>query len=167
MFKFIYKNDILNFLIVMSVIALGGAYISEYALGLTPCVLCYYQRYAYWGIIIICLLCVWLQKYSKKLSMVFTIMAIIGVCVEIAIAFFHMGVEYQWFEMLSSCKGSINYLDSISSLETIPNEVVVPCDKPQFVYVLSMAGWNVLYALLMLVVSLILYVRNVRNAESE
>lgn len=158
----IFSNTPL-FIFIVSVFALLAAYISEYIFGLKPCVLCYYQRYAYWAAIGICILCFLIQTKINKLYLLLNILALIALATEVGIAFFHMGVEYKWFEMLSGCKGSMGYLDTITTPDKASSEIVIPCDKPAFVYILSMAGWNVVYSLGALIVALIFFIRKLKN----
>lgn len=154
------------FILIASGLALAGAYLSEYVFGLAPCLLCYYQRYAYWAVMALCIIALIAKNHSRKTYLLFTLLAIVGLLIETGIAFFHMGVEYKWFEMLSGCKGSLDYLDTITTLDNIDYEPVIPCDQPPFVYILSMAGWNMIYAFAIFAISLRFSIRNIKNGSA-
>jgi disulfide bond formation protein DsbB len=139
----------LIFLSLAAIIALVAAYISQYFFGLNPCPLCLYQRIPFAIIILLCLSALVFPK-SQKIILILCAMALLANCV---IAFYHVGVEQKIFKGLSSCSGSeLNEIDNLADLENaILNIDAVKCDKPQFIFLkLSMAAWNFLYCLALL-----------------
>ena len=126
-----------------SLLALLFAYISEYGFNMKPCTLCYYQRYAYMIAIVASFLAL-LSKYSFKLSLLFTILAMLSILAEILIAGFHTGVEYGWWKWESACTGSLDYLSRIDN--PLPEDIAVigkgfvqPTPMLAFVYVKKVA----------------------------
>ena len=156
----IIKRIFLNvplFILITSVVALVFAYISEYMFDLLPCNLCYYQRYVYMSAILTSISAILLSA-KNKLFILFSILSILIILVGAGVAFFHMGVEYKWFEQLSGCEGDINYLDNIK-LGDFSDAGAVPCDKPQFEFILSMAGWNFIISLLIAIYTFIIFIK--------
>ncbi len=139
-----------NFFILLSVFfialfALSFAFISEYAFGLYPCILCIYQRIPYAIVLGVSVLALFFYKKPKIVKLVLLVCAV-GFFADAAIAFFHVGVEYKWWEGTDKCSGQV--ADSIESLKAaLVAAPSVRCDDPQFQFILTMAGWNVLYAL--------------------
>lgn len=139
------KNLIAIILIGASAMALAGALVSQYVFGLHPCPLCIYQRYPYALLIVVGAL----YTYTQWRGLLW--LAIVALLVEIAIALYHTGIEYRWWEGFSSCAASGSNITSIEALRAqIMATPAVRCDEPAFVLLLSMAGWNVVYASTML-----------------
>lgn len=147
------------FILIASVAALLFAYITEYGFGMKPCTLCYYQRYAYMAAIITALMA-WILQNQPKLSLTATILALLSIIAEVFIALFHTGVEYGWWKWESACTGSLDYLTRIDN--PLPEDIlVIPCDQPAFTLLLSMAGWNTVYALIIALISIIILIKNI------
>jgi len=117
---------------------LVGAYAFEFLGGLKPCKMCLWQRWPHLGAIIIGLL-VLLSK-SVLLMRIGGIVVLVGA----GIAFFHMGVEFNWWEGPSTCtSGSITNLTSAELMKKILEAPITRCDDIPWSFVgLSMAGWN-------------------------
>ena len=117
---------------------LVGAYAFEFLGGLKPCKICLWQRWPHLGAIIIGLL-VLLSK-SVLLMRIACIVVLVGA----GIAFFHMGVEFNWWEGPSTCtSGSITNLTSAELMKKILEAPITRCDDIPWSFVgLSMAGWN-------------------------
>jgi disulfide bond formation protein DsbB len=117
---------------------LGGAYLSEYAFGLVPCEMCWWQRYAHFAALAIALLSTVLAH--KRLWI-----ALAGIAILVAglIGGFHAGVEYGWWEGLTACS-TLN-VGGGDPLEAIMNAPVVRCDEVQWsLFGISLAGFNFL-----------------------
>ena len=117
---------------------LVGAYAFEFLGGLKPCKMCLWQRWPHLGAIIIGLL-VLLSK-SVLLMRIGGVIILIGA----GIAFFHMGVEFNWWEGPSTCtSGSITDLTSAELMKKILEAPITRCDDIPWSFAgLSMAGWN-------------------------
>jgi disulfide bond formation protein DsbB len=125
--------------------ALLGAAFFQYVMGLAPCALCYYQRYAHGAI---------LGAGLLALVLPWRVTAALGALAGLAsagIAFFHTGVERLWWKGLETCStvnedvGALSGADLLST-ETAP--VMVRCDEiPWTMFGLSMANYNVLLSL--------------------
>ena len=121
---------------------LGGAYLSQYAGGLHPCEMCYWQRWPHFFAIAAAALAFLLSASSRNARLL-TSLAALAIAVSGAIGVFHAGVEYGWWEGLTRCStGGAMTLDELLSVP------LIRCDQVQFSFLsVSMAGWNALLSL--------------------
>lgn len=135
---------------VISALALASALIAQYGFDLQPCILCLYQRVPYAVVMILGGAAYFVpRRFSSAL------IALIGVVFAIGagIAFFHVGVEQQWWMGTESCSTTLD----TSSIEALRAQILgtkaARCDEVQWsLFGISMAGYNVLMSLgLMLV----------------
>ena len=117
---------------------LAGAYVSEYGFGLHPCEMCWWQRYPHFAAVGLALL-----SYVAPPKRVWIALAGVAIVLSGLIGAFHAGVEYGWWEGLTTCA-------TVSSgggdpLEAIMNAPLVRCDEVQWsLFGISLAGWNFL-----------------------
>jgi disulfide bond formation protein DsbB len=113
---------------------LGGAYVSQYGFGLYPCEMCWWQRYPHFAA-----LALGLAAYAMKPAQVWTALAGLAILTSGLIGGFHAGVEYGWWEGISSCTAAkVNVLD----LNAAP---LIRCDvAPWTLFGISLAGFNFL-----------------------
>lgn len=157
--KMITIEKLLLLLIFYSGIALIFAYISQYFFGHQPCQLCIYQRFAFIATIITAILGIFLA--NNKFGRIFFYFAIITIAGNIIIASYHSGVEAGIFKGLSSCNSQID-INQISNASDLAEEIrkvdQIDCRKPTFIFLkLSMANWNAIYCLILLMITCILY----------
>lgn len=128
-------------------VALLAALVSQYGFDLQPCVLCIWQRWPYLAAIALGLAAFVLHR-NATLARVLTGLAILAVLVSGGIGGFHVGVEQGWWEGTSGC-GSTSRATDLNALRAqIMNAPIVRCDEVAFsLFGISMAGWNLLYAL--------------------
>lgn len=129
--------------------ALVAALVSQYGFGLPPCELCIYQRWPYVAVALLGVLGCWRVRSVGALKLLLLMAAALFV-LDAGIAGYHVGVEKGVFEGLESC-GAGGFASG-ASLEEMRQQLlaapVVSCKDPMFVLLgLSMAGWNLLYAL--------------------
>ncbi|HET9355267.1 MAG TPA: disulfide bond formation protein B [Sphingomicrobium sp.] len=121
---------------------LGGALLSQYAGGLHPCEMCHWQRWPH-GLAIGLGLGAFLFQAGTRGATLLTALAALAIAVSGAIGVFHAGVEYGWWEGLTTCTAS-----GAMSLEDLLNVPLVRCDEVQWSLLgISMAGWNALLSL--------------------
>jgi disulfide bond formation protein DsbB len=139
----------LHILSVLSILALAGAYTSEYGFGLHPCHLCLWQRVPYAVVVGSALLtCRYWKHLRLRLSLLW--LWLLTFIAEAALAFYHVGVEQHWWVFESECSGSGDTSSVDALRDAILGAALVRCDQPAFMLLgLSMAGWNVLYALML------------------
>lgn len=121
---------------------LGGALLSEYVGKLYPCEMCWWQRYPH-AIAILLAIGALLQPLSAPRTRVLTLLAALAIAASGAIGVFHAGVEYGWWEGLTTCTSS-----GATSLEDIMAVPLVRCDQVQWALAgISLAGFNALFSL--------------------
>lgn len=121
---------------------LGGALLSEYVGKLYPCEMCWWQRYPH-AIAILLALGALLSPLAVTRTRVLTLLAALAIAVSGAIGVFHAGVEYGWWEGLTTCTTS-----GATSLQDIMNVPLIRCDQVQWTLMgISLAGFNALFSL--------------------
>ena len=85
---------------------LGGAYYFQYVVGLPPCEMCYWQRYPHMVAILVGLLSA-PRSASRRLALVFALLAITALLVTAGIGVFHVGVEHHWWAGPQACSGRV------------------------------------------------------------
>ena len=121
----------------------GGALVSQYGFGLHPCEMCYWQRWPHQAAIVLALLALLLHKNDRAMRAL-TLLAAIAIAVSGAIGVFHAGVEYGFWEGLTTCSaGTVGPI----SLDDIMATPIVRCDVPQWTLGgLSLAGFNAIFS---------------------
>jgi disulfide bond formation protein DsbB len=121
---------------------LGGALLSEYVGKLYPCEMCWWQRYPH-GVAILLAIGALLSPLSAPRTRVLTLLAALAIAVSGAIGVFHAGVEYGWWEGLTTCTAG-----GATSLEEIMSVPLIRCDQVQWTLAgISLAGFNALFSL--------------------
>ena len=121
---------------------LGGALLSEYVSKLYPCEMCWWQRYPH-GIAILLAIAALSSPLSAPRTRALTLLAALAIAVSGAIGVFHAGVEYGWWEGLTTCTSG-----GAISLEDIMAVPLVRCDQVQWSLAgISLAGYNALFSL--------------------
>lgn len=120
---------------------IGGALISQYVFGLYPCEMCMWQRWPHFAAIFFALTASVLYQRSWAKYLVFA--AALTILISGLIGGFHAGVEYGWWEGLTSCAADIAAGDDL--LGSIMNAPLVRCDvAPWSLFGISLAGFNFL-----------------------
>ena len=121
---------------------LGGAYLSQYAGGLHPCEMCYWQRWPHFFAVAVAALA-FLYSAPTRNARLLTTLAAIAIAVSGAIGVFHAGVEYGWWQGLTRCSSG-----GAMTLDEIMKVPLIRCDQVQFSFLsISMAGWNAIISL--------------------
>jgi len=130
-------------LILASAGALGFAYSAQLVDGLEPCVLCLYQRVPFAVVLVLGLIG---QFKPSTLNWVLPLAGAVFL-VGCGIAFYHVGVEQQWWQ--SSCGGDLAGNMSTSDLMAqLQNKPPKACDELEWtLFGISMATYNVAYSL--------------------
>lgn len=123
--------------------AMATALTAQYAFGLAPCEMCWWQRYAHIAAIVPALAAFALARPGAVRAGVW--MAVAGIAVSGLIGAFHAGVEYHWWQGLTSC--STTHLVG-NPLDAILAAPVIRCDVPAWtMFGISMAGYNAIASL--------------------
>lgn len=126
--------------------ALVGALGSQYLGGLHPCEMCHWQRWPHYAALALAALAFLPALPGRALVG----LAALAIAVSGAIGVFHAGVEYRWWEGVTTCTSTIaghgGSTDDI--LERIMNAPITRCDVPAWtLWGISMAGFNALFSL--------------------
>ena len=157
--NFIYNinyRHLLLFLLIASISALLGAYISQYVFDLQPCILCFYQRKPFFAVIILTILALLFKSLANRQKLIIILAALI-LLINAFIALYHVGVENKIFAGPANCSAANYSITDIDKLKQILEKTkAVRCDKPAFTFLnISMAGWNVIYCLSLVIITFI------------
>lgn len=137
---------------------LGGAYLAEYGFGLYPCEMCWWQRYPLFGALALSGF-----AFLAPPARLWTALAGAAILVSAAIGGFHAGVEYKWWQGITSCARIVPTDPGASPLEAIMNTPMISCDEPQWTLLgISLAGFNFLIGAAAAVMILVLLARRGR-----
>jgi disulfide bond formation protein DsbB len=138
------------FVLTASAFVLGGALLSQYWGGLSPCELCLRQRWP-WGVAIVISFVATMVGSRPALPWVAVLLAAVF-AVSAALAFYHVGVEEHWFAGPGACSGAATAADTVEALKAqILRQQPVRCDEVAWsLWGISLAGWNLLASLAML-----------------
>ncbi len=129
-----------------SICLLIGAFGFQELMGLEPCQLCIWQRWPHALIPVI---------YIFSFVIPHQIWFLLGSLIMFAsslLAGFHVGVEQKWWEGLASCSSTSESLSTGSILDFSEEISVVMCDEIVWSFMsLSMAGWNAVFSLLLVI----------------
>ena len=130
------------FAFAVPALLLGGAYIGQYAFGLYPCEMCWWQRWPHFAAIALAFVST--VAAPKRLWIG---LAGVAIVVSGAIGAFHAGVEYGWWEGVTSCASAVPM--SGNALDSILKTPIIRCDiAPWTLLGISLAGWNFLFSTL-------------------
>jgi disulfide bond formation protein DsbB len=120
---------------------LAGAYGSQYLGGLYPCEMCWWQRYPHMAAVPIALLAFVID--NKGVQRVLVALAAFAILTSGLIGGYHAGVEYGWWQGLTTCTSPIVAGGDI--LKSIMEAPLVRCDVAQWtLFGISLAGYNFL-----------------------
>src|SRR6266513_3060852 len=138
-----------GFVLIASAVVLGTALLSQYWGGLAPCELCLVQRWP-WAATVVISLIVLLVGERAPLSWVALVFAVVFV-IGVVLAFYHVGVEQQWFAGPTACTASSGGAMTLDQMkQQILGTAPVLCDRPAWtLFGVSLAGWNLLASLIM------------------
>lgn len=115
---------------------LGGAYIAQYGFGLPPCEMCWWQRYPHFTALGIGML-----AYVMKPAQVWTALAGLAILTSGLIGGFHAGVEYGWWEGITTCSTLPSGIDVMNPAAA----PLIRCNvAPWTLWGISLAGFNFL-----------------------
>ncbi len=120
---------------------MAGALGSQYIGGLYPCEMCHWQRWPHEAAIGMAILAFFVRAPVK---IILVMLAAVAVLVSGAIGIFHAGVEYHWWQGLTSCSAPGG-----GTLADIMAAPLVRCDVPQWTFAgVSLAGFNALFSII-------------------
>ena len=121
---------------------LGGAYFFQYGMGLPPCEMCYWQRWAHMAGLAFAAAALLAGRMPDR-GRSFVWLAALGILASGAIGFYHAGVELDYFEGLTQCTARGSTATGAELLREILAAPLIRCDEVQWsLFGISMAGWN-------------------------
>jgi len=115
---------------------LGGAYLSQYGFGLFPCEMCWWQRYAHFAALALALVSTFALPRRLWVALAAAAILVAGL-----IGAYHAGVEYKWWEGLTTCSSTA----AGNSIDDILNAPLIRCDEAQWtLFGISLAGYDFL-----------------------
>ena len=128
--------------LVVPLVLLGGALLSQYVGGLYPCEMWWWQRYPH-GVAILLAGAAFVSPPSASRTRTLTLLAALGVALSGLVGAFHAGVEYGWWEGITTCStGGAMSLDDIMAVP------LIRCDQVQWtLFGVSLAGYNAIFSL--------------------
>ena len=128
--------------LAVPVALLGGALLSQYVGGLYPCEMCIWQRWPH-GAAILLALGAMLSPPGAPRTRPLVLLAALAIAASGAIGAFHAGVEYKWWEGITTC--TTNGATSLDDILSVP---LVRCDQVQWSLLgISLAGFNAIFSL--------------------
>lgn len=126
---------------------MAGALGSQYIGGLYPCEMCHWQRWPHYAAIPLALLAILLRR--QGLGRLFLALAALAILTSGAIGAFHAGVEYGWWEGLTTCSSIADSGGSTDDmLRNLMRAPVVRCDEAQWTLAgVSLAGFNAILSI--------------------
>jgi disulfide bond formation protein DsbB len=162
------KNAVKNLLIMLalaSAAALIFVYAAQYIFNYQPCILCFYQRKPFFAVLALALISLTFFKSQKSLKISF-FLCVIFLLINCCISFYHVGIEKKIFKGPATC--SLQIPDNFDNLKDLKNALIeaqkVRCDEPALIFLqLSMAMWNFIYCLFLVLLSLIIFFQSLRH----
>lgn len=137
------RNAAYALALIVPAALMGGALISQYGFGLYPCEMCWWQRYPHIAAIVLALLALTIR--GKGAGDLAVILAAICIGASGLIGGFHAGVEYGFWEGVTSCATVASGGDSLAAIMNAP---VIRCDvAPWSLLGISLAGFNFLLSM--------------------
>lgn len=122
---------------------LAGAHGSQYLGGLSPCPMCYWQRWPHFAAVGLALLSFALVHRLPDRGRSLVWLAALAIVASGAIGVYHVGVELDIFEGFTQCAGGGG-----TSVEDIMSAPIVSCEDVQWsLFGVSMAGWNAIISI--------------------
>jgi len=126
---------------------LAGAFGSQYLGGLTPCEMCWWQRYPHMVAVVLAALAFTAPADAPR-SRALTLLAAAAIAVSGVIGVYHAGVELKIFEGFTTCTATAKGGSTEELLRQIVATPLVRCDQVQWSFLgISMAGWNAILSL--------------------
>jgi len=133
--------------IMTPVLLLGGALVSQYVFGLHPCEMCMWQRWPHLAAIFFALAAIALRGRPPT-SAVLVVLAALAIATSGGIGAFHAGVEYGWWEGLTTCSSSPSGGSAQDVLNNILAAPLTRCDVAAWtLFGISLAGYNAIFSL--------------------
>lgn len=145
-------------LLAAALAALATAALAEFVFDLAPCPFCYYQRWPYVALVLTAGFALLAPPAPLRWALAISAAAL---ATGLGLALFHLGMEQGWWQGPATCSappGKAETLDDLRRqlLATPP----VRCDEPAWtLFSISIAGFNVIASLALLVYTCVMFQR--------
>lgn len=120
-----------------------SAFVLEHGFSVIPCKMCWWQRYAHWGVLVGGLAGLLLPpQFSKSAFYAILTASLTG----LGLAMWQFAAQQHWLPFPATCTSEGAQLLSATAdlLAAMNNTKIVPCDKETFTFLgLSLAAWNI------------------------
>ena len=129
----------------ISAAALGVAFIAQYGFGFQPCELCLLQRLPYAATLVFGLMAIMPAVPPQARRQVAVLCAALF-AFNAALAAYHAGVEYHWWQGPTACTGRAGNFDLNDLAAAVNRPGRISCDNAALrVFGISMAGANAVF----------------------
>jgi disulfide bond formation protein DsbB len=159
-------------LLAVSAATIGGALFFEHVLGYVPCSLCLDGRQPHYFAMAAALIA---GILSREANIGIGALIFLGLCVfayltGAGISFYHLGVEYHWWEGPETCGGGNLVANSLEDLQAaLQGGATAPrCDEAAWtLFGISLAGFNFVITLALAALSALPLLRYFRESRGE
>ena len=137
---------ILRLLLLLSIGTLLVVFTAELIYGFEPCILCKYQRIPYFSVILLSSIAL----HIKMANQTGTLKLIVWVFIASAmLAFYHNGIEQQWWDAATSCGDTNQFPASFSNFQSqLMSKMPKRCDVIDWtLFGLSMTVYNMMLSI--------------------
>lgn len=153
-------NYFLAILLINILIILSALFI-EFFLKIKPCILCIYQRYTYYIIILFSII----YFLKKDLKILLILLIIFTSLVSIILSVYHVGIETGFIEETMSCKTLNNNLSKDAILKQFESNLAASCKEVNFkLFGVSLASINIILSLILTSIYYKIYLWMKKNA---
>ncbi len=155
------NNILLIFILTIILFILISAYIIQYKLGHEPCNLCLYERIPYILSTLLLIRILFFKKYKKVILLIISIVFIISTI----LAFYHFGIEQDFFEESLVCK-TTNLSETLNKEQLLEElkQKSVSCKYVSFkILGFSLATINTIFSFLLSVIFMRLFINYGKN----
>lgn len=137
------RNAAYTLALLIPAALMGGALIAQFGFGLPPCEMCWWQRYPHIAAIVMALIAQTQRRTGGGDMLV--VLAAVATGISGLIGAFHAGVEYGWWEGITTCSSHKLGNDPLAAIMSAP---VIRCDvAPWTLFGVSLAGYNFLISM--------------------
>ena len=125
----------------LSVLAIIFALTAEHVFNLFPCKMCLHQRYPYYFIIVVLVICYFLK--TKPILLIYPLIQI-AIIYGLFYSIWHVGIEQNILQAPAECSSTLDISNSTEDLkQQLSNQEIVNCsDVGWSIIGLSAATWN-------------------------
>jgi disulfide bond formation protein DsbB len=153
-------NYFLAILLINILIILSALFI-EFFLKIKPCILCIYQRYTYYIIILFSII----YFLKKDLKILLILLIIFTSLASIILSVYHVGIETGFIEETMSCKTLNNNLSKDAILKQFESNLASSCKEVNFkLFGFSLASINIILSLILTFIYYKIYLWMKKNA---